>query len=89
MATVHHHSFVDFASNGKSQRFGELFMAANEVFSYGVVIAKVDREKKHITFCSKKYSATTSTHQKAISLGFLLSLKNLGWTLTETQNVLS
>ena len=66
MARIRSNEFVDFVRFGKNCRHGALEMKGNEVRSYGVLIAQVDRASRTITFNEHKYSRTTSTHQSAV-----------------------
>lgn len=70
MARIRSNEFVDFVRLGKNCRHGALEMKGNEVRSYGVLIAKVDRQAGKIGFNEHKYSVTTSCHQSAIERSY-------------------
>lgn len=83
MPSVRSSEFAKFVTDGKRQRFGELLMVDNKVYSYDKCIAVVHRDVKEISFDATKVSATTSCHQRAVRNGFNLYLP-AGWVLTET-----
>ena len=82
MAATRSKEFANFVTTSTRQRFGELLMVDNKVFSYNMCIAVVHRENKEISFDPKKVSRTTSCHQRAVREGF--NRMTAGWVLTET-----
>lgn len=70
MSKIRSKEFADFVNDGKPRAFGKLVMAGDKVWSYNVVIAQVIRECKEINLLTTKFSKTTSTHQRAVELGF-------------------
>lgn len=84
MPTIRSKEFANFVTTGKRQRFGELLMVDNKVYSYDMCIAVVHRDAKEISFDTTKVSATTSCHQRAVRNGFNAYLP-AGWVLTETK----
>lgn len=66
MAKIRSAEFVAFVRDGKNCRHGALEMKGDEVRSYGVLIARVDRTAGTIAFNERKYSVTTSRHQNAV-----------------------
>ena len=77
--------FASFVNNGQRQRFGELVMVGNKVFSYDMCIAEVHRESRLIYIDRTKVSATTSSHQRAIEQGFYKL--PAGWELADRTNI--
>ena len=69
MARIRSSEFVTFVNTGKSFKFGALTMKGNEVRSYNTVIATVDRTNKTVTINPRKYSVTTTIHQRAAEVG--------------------
>lgn len=69
MARIRSSEFVTFVHTGKTFKFGSLVMAGNEVRSYSTVIATVDRANKTVTINPRKYSVTTTIHQRAAQVG--------------------
>lgn len=69
MAKIRSSEFVNFVRNSCNQRYGSLVMKNDEVWSYGVIIARVNRSTKTISCNSHKYSITTSRHQRAVEVG--------------------
>jgi hypothetical protein len=69
MARIRSNEFVTFVNTGKSFKFGSLTMKGNEVRSYNTVIATVDRDHKTVTINPRKYSVTTTVHQRAAEVG--------------------
>ena len=69
MARIRSNEFVDFVRTSKTYRFGALTMKDNVVRSYNTVIATVDRDNKVVTINPRKYSVTTTIHQRAAEVG--------------------
>jgi hypothetical protein len=69
MARIRSSEFVTFVQSGKTFKFGALTMKGNEVRSYNTVIATVDRDNKTVTINPRKYSVTTTIHQRAAEIG--------------------
>jgi hypothetical protein len=69
MARIRSTEFVKFCETGKTQRFGNLVMKGDDVYSYHTKIATVDRNAKIIRMNEQTYSKTTSCHQSAIVRG--------------------
>lgn len=86
MAKYRGQEFAKFACDGKRFRSGELLMLGNEVFSYAMKIAVVDRDKKSIKLNETKVSRTTSRHQGAITLGMIYLPAT--WTLEKQESPL-
>lgn len=86
MAKYRGKEFAAFAVDGKRFRSGELLMVDNEVFSYAMKIAVIDRDKKSIKLNETKRSVTTSRHQHAIVLGMLYLPST--WTLEKQESPL-
>lgn len=72
MAKVRSNEFVDFVRYSADQRYGSLEMKGNEVRSYGVLIATVDRDAKIVHYNTKKFSVTTSRHQNSVGAGMFM-----------------
>ena len=64
MAKKRSSEFRDFCVDGKRRKFGALTMEGTEVYSYGLLIAKVDREHQtvFINRAARGRSVTTSRH---------------------------
>lgn len=58
----------NFARMGGRADFGALCMRGDSVYSYDMLIAKVDRDNRRITMNSKKVSKTTTMHQRAVEV---------------------
>lgn len=69
MARIRSSEFVTFVNTGKSFKFGALTMKGDEVRSYNTVIAMIDRGNKIVTINPRKYSVTTTIHQRAAEVG--------------------
>lgn len=69
MARIRSSEFVTFVHTGKPFKFGALTMKGDEVRSYNTVIATVDRANKIVTINPRKYSVTTTVHQRAAEAG--------------------
>lgn len=69
MARIRSSEFVAFVNTGKSFKFGSLTMKGDEVHSYDVLIATVDRANKTVAINPRKYSVTTTIHQRAAEVG--------------------
>ena len=69
MGRIRSNEFVTFVNTGKSFKFGALTMKGNEVRSYNTVIATVDRVNKVVAINPRKYSVTTTVHQRAAETG--------------------
>lgn len=69
MPRIRSNEFVTFVNTGKTCKFGALTMVGNEVRSYNVVIASVDRANKTVAINTHKYSVTTTVHQRAAEVG--------------------
>lgn len=82
MARIRSTEFVEFAKYGKACKHGALVMKGDEVRSYRMLIAKVDRAERVIMFDNTRVSVTTNCHQHAVSYGYS-ALQSEGWTLVE------
>ena len=80
MAINRYREFINFAEKGKGCKHGSLVMKGDQVWSYAVVIATVDREDRTIEFNEERYSRTTNCHQSAVRLGSSYLSKD-GWNL--------
>lgn len=69
MARIRSSEFVTFVHTSKPFKFGALTMKGDEVRSYNTVIATVDRANKIVTINPRKYSVTTTIHQRAAEVG--------------------
>jgi hypothetical protein len=78
MARTKTTEFQAFAITGKTQRCGELRMQGDEVLSYALLIAKVDRTRRILYFRgdARGTSRTTASHLAACTGGL-----PDGWTL--------
>lgn len=83
MSIIRSKEFVNFCNSGKKHIYGNLTMIDDSVYSYNMLIAKIDRPNKKIFFNSKKVSRTTSAHQSAISKGFYIFLESQGWKMED------
>lgn len=83
MPRIRSNEFVNFINTGKNQCYGNLRMVGDTVYSYNMLIAKVDRQNKKILFNGEKKSVTTSVHQSAIRNGFSICLESSGWKIEE------
>lgn len=81
MARIKYREVAAFLETGKRQRCGELVMVGDQISSYDVVIATVDRAARVVTLDATKYSRTTSGHQQAVRGQVRMEP---GWTLRET-----
>jgi len=83
MAKYRSKEFAAFAVDGKYFRSGELRMVANEVYSYSMKIAVLDRDKKSIKLDETVVSRTTSRHQHSVRSGMIYLPDT--WTLEEQE----
>jgi len=77
--------FAEFLGDSQQRRYGALWMAGDTVFSYGVCIATVFRDRKVIHLNDQKYSSTTTVHQNAIRIG----AAKAGWDLVELSRAMT
>lgn len=83
MASYKRKEFLNFCLTGKSQKNGNLVMKGNEVFSYALKIAEVDRDKKHVTrIVNPRRSLTTSMHVGSCKSEWMFPE---GWTFSEIE----
>ena len=73
MAKKRSSEFQEFCVDGKRRKFGALTMEGTEVYSYGLLIARIDRAARVVAVNRERRSITTSRHQSAL-------LIPAGWT---------
>jgi hypothetical protein len=81
MPAIRSKEFAEFAKHGGTKTFGSLKFKGDEVYSYAMLIARVDRANKVVQFDNEGRSVTTSRHQHAVSRGFSSWLEKEGWKL--------
>ena len=86
MSKTYHQEFATFAETGKGCSHGALTMRGDKVFSYDREIAALDRTHKLIIADVTKVSKTTTTHQKAVTMGVAMHLAAKGWRCVEMTN---
>jgi len=84
MAKTRYNEFTEFCLNGTKKKInGNLSMEGDEVYSYSTKIGEVNRKNKTILLNDGDFrrSMTTNRHLSAITSGYGITLKNLGWKL--------
>lgn len=61
-----HKEFQEFLADGKQRVFGALVMEHDTVYSYGLLIARIDRAARVVATNREKRSKTTTQHQNAL-----------------------
>jgi hypothetical protein len=72
--------FEDFVRmNEKKKKFGNLRMEGDYVYSYGMIIAKINRNARLIEIDATKRSHTTTIHQSAVIIGAQHLVDHYNW----------
>lgn len=81
MSRYHYEDLANFLLHGTRVRHGEMLAAGNQVTSYDVIIAIVDRENKTVKVNTTKYSKTTTHHQNTV----MGAARDAGFTQTKME----